>query len=139
MHCLRPSSAIIMLALRRALLGRGTSALSSATMAAAPPVALSVAGAASRRPLAAAAAALPPPPPLHIAIVGAGPAGLYTADRLLSRYGDGVRVDVLERLPTPFGLVRSGVAPDHPETKVGEEGSRRFLPLWKRKWVFKPC
>ena len=50
-------------------------------------------------------------------VVGSGPAGMYAADRLLSHYGDRARVDVLERLPTPFGLVRSGVAPDHAATK----------------------
>ena len=50
-------------------------------------------------------------------IVGSGPAGMYAADRLLAHYGDAAHVDVLERLPTPFGLVRSGVAPDHAGTK----------------------
>ena len=54
---------------------------------------------------------------LHFCIVGSGPAGFYTADRLLKRYGDRARVDILERLPTPFGLVATGVAPDHPDTK----------------------
>lgn len=39
--------------------------------------------------------------------------------QLLKRFGEHARVDVIDRLPTPFGLVRSGVAPDHPETKVG--------------------
>jgi ferredoxin--NADP+ reductase len=48
------------------------------------------------------------------AIVGAGPAGFYTADLLLDR---GFGVDIFDRLPTPFGLVRSGVAPDHPRIK----------------------
>jgi ferredoxin--NADP+ reductase len=56
-------------------------------------------------------------PPLRVAIVGAGPAGFYTADAL-TRSGDRpVEVDLIERLPTPFGLVRSGVAPDHPNIK----------------------
>jgi ferredoxin--NADP+ reductase len=53
--------------------------------------------------------------PLHVAVVGSGPAGFYTADYLLV---GGVRVDVIERLPTPWGLVRLGVAPDHPELKT---------------------
>jgi ferredoxin--NADP+ reductase len=53
--------------------------------------------------------------PLRVAVVGSGPAGFYAADHLLER---GVRVDVLERLPTPWGLVRLGVAPDHPELKT---------------------
>ena len=50
-------------------------------------------------------------------MVGAGPAGVYAADALV-RSGDDVRVDVLDRLPTPFGLVRYGVAPDHPKTQT---------------------
>ncbi|MCD9198204.1 FAD-dependent oxidoreductase [Aeromicrobium wangtongii] len=52
---------------------------------------------------------------LRVAIVGSGPAALYTADELLKR--PGVRVTVLDRLPTPHGLVRAGVAPDHQTTK----------------------
>lgn len=52
---------------------------------------------------------------LDVAIVGAGPAALYAADELLRQ--DGVSVTVLDRLPTPHGLVRAGVAPDHQETK----------------------
>ena len=55
------------------------------------------------------------PVPLTVAIVGSGPAGMYAADELLNQ--DGVRVNVFDRLPTPYGLVRSGVAPDHPDTK----------------------
>ena len=50
-----------------------------------------------------------------MAVVGSGPAGFYTADYLLEA---GAQVDVLERLPTPWGLVRLGVAPDHPELKT---------------------
>jgi ferredoxin/flavodoxin---NADP+ reductase len=53
---------------------------------------------------------------IHAAIVGAGPSGFYAAEALL-RSGLPVRVDMIERLPTPFGLVRSGVAPDHPKLK----------------------
>ena len=48
-------------------------------------------------------------PAIHVAIVGAGPSGFYAAEALL-RSGLPVRVDMIERLPTPFGLVRSGVA-----------------------------
>ncbi|XP_076654152.1 NADPH:adrenodoxin oxidoreductase, mitochondrial isoform X3 [Halictus rubicundus] len=51
-----------------------------------------------------------------VCIVGAGPAGFYAAQQLLKTSGD-VHVDVLEKLPVPFGLVRFGVAPDHPEVK----------------------
>ena len=54
--------------------------------------------------------------PLRVAIVGAGPAGIYAAD-ILSKSGTPVTVDLLERLPAPFGLVRYGVAPDHPRIK----------------------
>jgi ferredoxin--NADP+ reductase len=55
--------------------------------------------------------------PLRVAIVGSGPAGSYAAEELLSRRGLAVQVNMFERLPTPWGLVRSGVAPDHPDTK----------------------
>ncbi|KAL7153451.1 hypothetical protein ABFS83_04G169600 [Erythranthe nasuta] len=55
--------------------------------------------------------------PLRICVVGSGPAGFYTAEKLLKAHGS-VEVDIIDRLPTPFGLVRSGVAPDHPETKI---------------------
>jgi len=54
--------------------------------------------------------------PLRIAIVGSGPAGFYTAEHLL-RQERPVSVDLFDRLPTPFGLVRGGVAPDHPKIK----------------------
>jgi ferredoxin--NADP+ reductase len=56
----------------------------------------------------------------RVAIVGAGPAGAFAADRLLRRHGD-VEIDLLERLPTPWGLLRSGVAPDHQEIKRLDE------------------
>ncbi|MDT5135627.1 MAG: ferredoxin/flavodoxin---NADP+ reductase [Mycobacterium sp.] len=55
------------------------------------------------------------PGSLRVAIVGAGPAACYTASELLRV--DGVEVDLFERLPTPFGLIRAGVAPDHQHTK----------------------
>jgi ferredoxin/flavodoxin---NADP+ reductase len=53
--------------------------------------------------------------PLTVAIVGSGPAAMYAADELLVQ--PGVRVNVFEKLPTPYGLVRAGVAPDHQSTK----------------------
>jgi ferredoxin--NADP+ reductase len=53
--------------------------------------------------------------PLTVAIVGSGPAAMYAADELLTQQG--VRINVFERLPTPYGLVRAGVAPDHQSTK----------------------
>lgn len=52
-----------------------------------------------------------------IAIVGAGPAGFYTAESLARKLPE-CRIDIIERLPCPFGLVRGGVAPDHPGTKA---------------------
>ncbi|MCW4355194.1 FAD-dependent oxidoreductase [Hoyosella sp. YIM 151337] len=52
---------------------------------------------------------------LHVAIVGSGPAGMYTADEILRH--PGARVDVFERLNEPFGLARFGVAPDHRRTR----------------------
>jgi ferredoxin--NADP+ reductase len=55
--------------------------------------------------------------PVSVAIVGSGPAGFYTAEALLQGSGD-VRIDIIERLPTPFGLIRAGVAPDHQTTKM---------------------
>jgi ferredoxin--NADP+ reductase len=55
-----------------------------------------------------------------VAIVGAGPAGAFTADRLLRRRGD-AEIDLFERLPTPWGLLRGGVAPDHQEIKRLDE------------------
>ncbi|KAK9150128.1 hypothetical protein Syun_008437 [Stephania yunnanensis] len=50
--------------------------------------------------------------PLRVCVVGSGPAGFYSAEKQVAE------VDIIDRLPTPFGLVRSGVAPDHPETKI---------------------
>ncbi|XP_067914020.1 NADPH:adrenodoxin oxidoreductase, mitochondrial isoform X2 [Heterodontus francisci] len=55
-------------------------------------------------------------PELKICIIGSGPAGFYTAQHLLKYYESAV-VDIYEKLPVPFGLVRFGVAPDHPEVK----------------------
>ncbi len=56
----------------------------------------------------------------HIAIVGAGPAGYFAALALQNLQNDGLafQIDMIERLPTPWGLVRSGVAPDHPKIKT---------------------
>jgi ferredoxin--NADP+ reductase len=55
--------------------------------------------------------------PIRIAVIGSGPAGFYAAGHLLKATGAEFEVDMLERLPTPWGLVRSGVAPDHPKIK----------------------
>jgi ferredoxin--NADP+ reductase len=61
--------------------------------------------------------------PLRVAVVGSGPAGFYAAGALLASEDPRVEVDMIERLPTPWGLVRLGVAPDHPELKAA---SRAF-------------
>ena len=53
----------------------------------------------------------------HIAIVGSGPAGYYTAEAAQKMWPDDVRVDVFDALPVPFGLIRTGVAPDHQSIK----------------------
>lgn len=53
----------------------------------------------------------------RVCIVGAGPSGMYTAKYLLKSLSSFIMLDIYESLPTPFGLVRSGVAPDHPHTK----------------------
>ncbi|MFI6151138.1 FAD-dependent oxidoreductase [Kitasatospora sp. NPDC051170] len=58
--------------------------------------------------------------PIRVAIVGAGPAGIYAADALLksdAAQNPGVSIDLFERMPAPFGLIRYGVAPDHPRIK----------------------
>ncbi|MFF3559345.1 FAD-dependent oxidoreductase [Streptomyces sp. NPDC002574] len=68
--------------------------------------------------------------PIRIAIVGAGPAGIYAADALLkseSAREPGVSVDLFERMPAPFGLIRYGVAPDHPRIKGIVEALHQVL------------
>lgn len=55
--------------------------------------------------------------PFRLAVVGSGPAGFYTAYRVMNKV-PGAKIDMYETLPAPFGLVRYGVAPDHPEVKV---------------------
>ena len=54
----------------------------------------------------------------HFAVVGSGPAGFYTAEALEKAYGDKARVDILDRYPVPYGLIRFGVAPDHQSLKA---------------------
>ncbi|MCE7796815.1 FAD-dependent oxidoreductase [Sphingobium sufflavum] len=53
----------------------------------------------------------------HIAIIGSGPAGYYTAEACQQLFGDSVHVDIIDRSPAPFGLIRNGVAPDHQTIK----------------------
>ena len=69
---------------------------------------------------------------LQVAVVGSGPAGLYTAEALIKQAAAldpprAIRVDVLDRLPTPYGLVRYGVAPDHKSIKSIAEYLRNVL------------
>jgi ferredoxin--NADP+ reductase len=58
-----------------------------------------------------------PENPVRVAIVGAGPSGFYAAEHILKDADTHAQVDLFDRLPTPFGLVRGGVAPDHPKIK----------------------
>ncbi len=66
-------------------------------------------------------------PSLRVAVIGAGPAGIYTAEALLAQQVVPVTVDLFDRLPTPFGLLRYGVAPDH--LKVKQVAKRLQLVL----------
>jgi ferredoxin--NADP+ reductase len=54
----------------------------------------------------------------HFAVVGSGPAGFYTAEALEKAYGEKGRIDILDRYPVPYGLIRFGVAPDHQSLKA---------------------
>jgi ferredoxin--NADP+ reductase len=65
--------------------------------------------------------------PLRVAVVGAGPAGIYAAEALTRRAPVPVTVDLLDRLPTPFGLVRHGIAPDHPKMRAIRDTLHRAL------------
>ncbi len=59
----------------------------------------------------------------HLAIIGSGPAGYYTAEAAQKAFGDDVLIDIIDRLPVPYGLIRFGVAPDHQSIKAV---SRRY-------------
>ena len=54
----------------------------------------------------------------HVAVIGSGPAGYYTAEALLKQFGDQACIDVIDKLPVPYGLIRFGVAPDHQSIKA---------------------
>ena len=56
--------------------------------------------------------------PLHVAVVGSGPAAFYAVEHLFKQVGLSVEIDMFDRLPTPYGLVRGGVAPDHAKIKT---------------------
>jgi NADPH-dependent glutamate synthase beta subunit-like oxidoreductase len=74
---------------------------------------------------------VPAPPsadhPLRVAVVGAGPAGIYAAEALTRQDAVPVAVDLIDRLPTPFGLVRHGIAPDHPKMRAIRDTLYRSL------------
>src|SRR3989344_3092237 len=55
--------------------------------------------------------------PLRVAVIGSGPSGFYAAEALLNQPNLAVSLDMFDRLPTPYGLVRGGVAPDHQKIK----------------------
>ncbi|WP_294123411.1 FAD-dependent oxidoreductase [Sphingomonas sp.] len=71
----------------------------------------------------------------HFAIVGSGPAGFYTAEALAKAYGEQAQIDIIDRYPVPYGLIRFGVAPDHQSLKavskrydqVAEGGTVEFI------------
>ncbi len=63
---------------------------------------------------------------MHVAIVGSGPSGLYTADAIARLFPD-AEIDIFDRLPTPYGLVRGGIAPDHQSTKAVVRAFERTL------------
>jgi NADPH-dependent glutamate synthase beta subunit-like oxidoreductase len=54
----------------------------------------------------------------HVAVIGSGPAGYYSAEALQKQYGTGVSIDMIDRMPVPYGLIRFGVAPDHQSIKA---------------------
>ena len=54
----------------------------------------------------------------HVAVIGSGPAGFYSAEGLQKAFGGAVAIDLVDRLPVPYGLIRSGVAPDHQSIKA---------------------
>ena len=64
--------------------------------------------------------------PLRVAVIGSGPAGFYAADALLKSEAPACDVDMFDRLPTPWGLVRLGVAPDHPNIKAVSRAFERI-------------
>ncbi|MCW2697498.1 MAG: fprA [Modestobacter sp.] len=73
--------------------------------------------------------------PLRIAVVGAGPAGIYAADALAHQDAIPVAVDLIDRLPTPFGLVRHGIAPDHAKMRALRETLHHTLDHERVRFV----
>ena len=74
----------------------------------------------------------------HVAVIGSGPAGFYSAEALQKQYGEGIAIDMIDRLPVPYGLIRSGVAPDHQSLKAVSKRydkvaeSEGALDMWKK-------
>jgi ferredoxin--NADP+ reductase len=54
----------------------------------------------------------------HVAVIGSGPAGYYSAEALLKQHGPDIMIDMIDRMPVPYGLIRFGVAPDHQSIKA---------------------
>jgi ferredoxin--NADP+ reductase len=73
--------------------------------------------------------------PLRVAVIGAGPAGIYAADALAGQDDVPVRVDLVDRLPTPFGLVRHGIAPDHLKMRALRDTLRHTLDHERVRFV----
>src|SRR3954471_5477825 len=73
--------------------------------------------------------------PLRVAVVGAGPAGIYAADALAGQDDVPVAVDLVDRLPTPFGLVRHGIAPDHLKMRALRETLHHTLDHERARFV----
>src|SRR4051795_8692018 len=73
--------------------------------------------------------------PLRVAVVGAGPAGIYAADALAGQDDVPVAVDLVDRLPTPFGLVRHGIAPDHLKMRALRDTLRPTLDHERVRFV----
>ena len=77
--------------------------------------------------------------PLRVAVVGSGPAGFYAAETLLRSPETAAEVDLFDRLPTPYGLVRGGVAPDHQKiksvTRIYERTAARPSPFPRQRPV----
>ena len=68
----------------------------------------------------------------YFAVIGSGPAGFYTVEALAKAYGDAARIDLIDRLPVPYGLIRFGVAPDHQSIKAV---SRRYDKVAEEQYV----
>jgi ferredoxin--NADP+ reductase len=73
--------------------------------------------------------------PLRVAVIGAGPAGIYAADALAGQDDVPVAVDLVDRLPTPFGLVRHGIAPDHLKMRALRDTLRHTLDHERVRFV----